>query len=203
MLTNATLSALMNLLILAGVPFLGYFLYHKIRHKRGFGEVARRAGLQMGEVKYIGYSVLATLLIIAALLIWPPPVESFTREGSAQHNFNGLGLTGQAIIMALLYGIIKTGFAEELLFRGLIAGSIGRRLSLLWANVVQAIIFLLPHLLILLVMPEMWGLLIFVFVTALFKGWLRIKSGSIVGPWILHGVINVVVCLSVAARTAS
>ena len=38
----------------------------------------------------------------------------------------GLGLTGTSIAMALLYGVVKTGFAEELLFRGLIAGSLGR-----------------------------------------------------------------------------
>ena len=47
--------------------------------------------------------------------------------------------------MALLYGVVKTGFAEELLFRGLIAGSLGRRLPLVWANLLQALIFLLPH----------------------------------------------------------
>jgi membrane protease YdiL (CAAX protease family) len=36
--------------------------------------------------------------------------------------------------MALLYGVVKTGFSEELLFRGLIAGSLSRRLPLLWAT---------------------------------------------------------------------
>ena len=54
--------------------------------------------------------------------------------------------------MALLYGVVKTGFPEELLFRGLIAGSLSRRFSLLWANVVQALIFLIPHLLVLRIM---------------------------------------------------
>ncbi len=96
--------------------------------------------------------------------------------------FAGLGLTGESIILALIYGVIQTGFSEELLFRGLIAGSLGRRLPLLWANVIQSIIFLLPHLLLLLIVPELWWLLIVAFFTALVKGWLRIKSDSILGP---------------------
>jgi membrane protease YdiL (CAAX protease family) len=36
--------------------------------------------------------------------------------------------------MAILYEVVKTGLPEELLFRGLIAGSLSRRLPVLWAN---------------------------------------------------------------------
>ena len=60
-----------------------------------------------------------------------------------------------AIMLATLYGAEQTAFPEELLFRGLIAGSLWRRFSVGWANLLQAVIFLLPHFLILLVMPEM------------------------------------------------
>ncbi len=105
--------------------------------------------------------------------------------------------------MALLYGVIKTGFPEELLFRGLIAGSLSRRFSLLWANLAQALIFFLPHLLVLRIMPEMWGILPVIFAGALFLGWVRIKSGSIIGAWLIHASGNVAICLSVAIRTAA
>lgn len=91
---------------------------------------------------------------------------------------------------------------EEFFFRGLIAGSLSRRLSLVWANVLQAIIFLLPHLLILRSAPELAGVLLLVFVGALFKGWVRIKSGSILGSWLIHAAMNVAICLSVAVRSA-
>lgn len=74
--------------------------------------------------------------------------------------------------MALVYGVVKTGFTEELLFRGLIAGCLSRRFSLLWANVMQALIFLIPHLLVLRIMPEMWGILPVIFASALFAGYL-------------------------------
>ena len=201
-LGNAVASALLNVVVLAGIPFLVYFLWHRIRHKWGLGEVARRAGLQIGEPKYILYSVAFAAISLAALFLWSPPIDVFTREGSPQREFVGLGITGASVAMALLYGVVKTGFAEELLFRGLIAGSLGRRLPLVWANILQALIFLLPHLLILTTRPELWGLLPIVFGTSLFLGWARIRSESIVGPWLVHAAANVATCLIVAAGTA-
>jgi membrane protease YdiL (CAAX protease family) len=85
----------------------------------------------------------------------------------------------------------------------LIAGSLSRRLPFIWANVIQASIFLLPHCLILLVMAEMWPVLPLVFLGALLFGWVRIKSGSILGPWLMHGAGNVTMALTVAVRTSS
>jgi membrane protease YdiL (CAAX protease family) len=143
------------------------------------------------------------LVGVVAIVVWSPPLELFTREGSAQRPFVGLGLSQAAIVLALLYGAVQTGLTEEILFRGLIAGSLSRRLPFLWANVAQAFVFLLPHLLILYVMPEVWPLLPLVFVGALVFGWLRIKSGSIIGPWLMHASGNVAIALSVAIRTAT
>jgi membrane protease YdiL (CAAX protease family) len=200
---DAVISALLNLVVLAGLPFLVYAAVQRWRNQRGLAESARRAGLQVGDRRYLGYSLLAALATVAILVIWPPPLEPLVRRGSPQRMFRGLGLGGQALAMAALYGVVKTGFAEEFLFRGLIAGSLARRLPAAWANLVQALIFLAPHLLVLRVMPEMWPILPVVFAGALFTGWIRIRSGSIAGPWLIHAAANVTICLSVAARTAS
>jgi membrane protease YdiL (CAAX protease family) len=202
MFANALVSALVNLLLLAGLPLLVYYGYHKFRKKRGFKEVAERAGLRLGKGRYVGYALLAAFGTVVVLFCWPPPLEPMTREGSAWRGFVGLGLGGQSVVMALLYGVVKTGFTEELLFRGLIAGSLSRRLSLVWANIWQSVIFLVPHLLILLVAPEMWGLLLLVFGFSLFAGWLRIKSESIIAPWLLHASLNAAMALSIAVRSA-
>jgi membrane protease YdiL (CAAX protease family) len=198
---NAGVSAILNLLVLGGLPFLVYAIYQKWRHKRAFKEIARRAGLRLGKPRYAGYGLVAALVTVSILVLFPPPLEPFLRDGSPQQAFAGLGLGGQAVVMALLYGVLKTGFPEELLFRGLIAGSLARRLPFAWANLVQALIFLAPHLLVLLVMPELWWVLPLIFAGALFAGWLRVRSGSILGPWLVHATANVAVCLSVAART--
>ena len=98
---------------------------------------------------------------------------------------------------------MQTGLTEELLFRGLIAGSLSRRLPFVWANLSQAFIFFLPHLLILQFAPELWGILPLVFLGALVFGWVRIKSGSIIPSWVMHASGNVAMALIVAVRTAN
>lgn len=198
---SAAVSALAQVLLLGGVPLVGYWIWQRRRYKRTFGETARRTGLQLGRPRYLVYSLLFAAAGAAALVIWAPPMEPLVRQGSMYRQFAGLGLGGQAIAMALLYGVVQTGFTEELLFRGLIAGSLSRRLPLVWANLAQALLFLLPHLGVLFVAPEMWALLSVVYAVALVFGWVRIQSGSILGSWLMHASGNVTMALLVAART--
>jgi membrane protease YdiL (CAAX protease family) len=200
-LVSPVTNALIAVLLLAGLPFLGYVIFHKWRHKRRFVEIARRAGLQGSSARYVLISAAIALLVVGVLLLWHPPIAPFVQAGSPQRAFAGLGKGIPAIVMALLYGVVQTGFVEELVFRGLIAGSLARRLPLVWANLLQAAIFLLPHLLILKTMPELWVLLPLIFLLALVMGWVRIKSGSIIGSWLVHAVLNVTMCLMVAVRT--
>ncbi|HXV63862.1 MAG TPA: CPBP family intramembrane glutamic endopeptidase [Vicinamibacteria bacterium] len=203
MLIDAALSAVLNVLVLAALPLLGYFAYHKARHKRGAREILIRCGLTVGETRYIGYCAVFALLVVSALVVWPPPLQELLREGSAWRPFAGMGLGRKAVAMSLLYGVVKTGFAEEFLFRGLIAGSLSRRFAMRWANLMQALVFLVPHLLLLFIMPEMWLVLPAVFLGALFVGWARIRSGSILGPWLAHACLNIAMGLSVAIRSAT
>lgn len=203
LLAYAIVSALLNLLFLAALPLLIYYVFHRWRHERSFPEVARRAGLQVGETRYLAYCLAVGAAVSVILILWPPSLQSSLGEGSAFRSFGGLGLSTTSVLMAFVYGVIKTGFVEELLFRGLIAGSLSRRLSLLWANLIQAIIFLVPHLFVLTVAPRMWPILPVIFAGALFAGWVRIRSGSMVGPWIIHAFANVTMGLSVAIRSVS
>jgi membrane protease YdiL (CAAX protease family) len=202
-LVNASVSALAQLLLGAGLPLLAYAGYQKWRYKRGWSEIAKRAGLSACPWRYLLWSAAFALTGAVAIAVWSLPLELFTQEGSAQSPFVGLGLSQAAVILAFLYGVVQTGLTEEVLFRGLIAGSLSRRLPITWANLAQAFIFLLPHLLILYLVPEAWPLLLLVFVGALVVGWLRIKSGSIIGSWLIHASVNVAIALSVAIRTAS
>lgn len=94
--------------------------------------------------------------------------------------------------------MIQTGLSEEIFFRGLVAGSLGRKLPLWQENIIQAVIFLLPHLPILLIDPGLWWLAVaFPGSAALVNGWLRIKSGSILSAWMLHASANFTVALTV------
>jgi membrane protease YdiL (CAAX protease family) len=201
LLINAAISAILQVVFLGGIPLLIYWFYLRRRLKLTFKDAAKRAGLCIGEFRYFGYSAAMAAAGVGILTAWPPPLEPLSRAGSAQHQFVGLGLTATAAGLAILNGVIQTAFAEELLFRGLIAGSLSRKLSLRWANLAQAAIFLIPHFGILLVAPEIWGILPVVFMGALVFGWIRIKSGSILGSCLIHASGNVTMALLVATHT--
>jgi membrane protease YdiL (CAAX protease family) len=202
-LMSTAVWALAQVLLLSGVPLFGYWIWQRWRYRRTFSETAQRAGLQLGRPRYLVYSLLFAAAGAAGLVIWPPPLEPLVRQGSMYRQFAGLGLSREAIAMALLYGVLQTGFTEELLFRGLIAGSLSRRLPLLWANLAQALPFFLLHLGILFIAREtwVWQMLPVVFAVTLVFGWLRIQSGSILGSWLIHASGNVTMALVVAART--
>lgn len=203
MMLNVLISSLVNVTLLAGIPFAIYLLVRRRKDDLAFGDALAAVGLKVGDTRYIAYGLIFALITVAAIMIRPPAAELSVREGSAFKVFDGLGFGGRTLTMALIYGVVKTGFAEEFLFRGLIAGALGRRLPIAWANVTQATIFLLPHLFILAVAPEMWTILPIIFAGALVLGWLRFKSGSILGPWLVHATANVAMAVSVAVRTAA
>lgn len=201
MVAQRALDTFTNVVVLVVVPLLPYYVYHRRRHQRRLRETLRRAGLQRGEFKYLGYAFLPVLVICGSVWLFPPDLAVITREGAAQHAFAGAGLSLDTISAALLYALVQTGFAEEFLFRGLLAGSLSRRMPVSTANVIQSVIFLAPHLLLLFITPEQWRLLVIVFLGALYSGWLRIRSGSLLGPWLIHGSANLAVTLSVLIRT--
>jgi membrane protease YdiL (CAAX protease family) len=203
MLLDSALSALANVIVLGFMPLLVFTLYHKWRNRAPLADALAWAGLQRGEERYFWICAAAALVVVAGLLLWPPPLGPLTREESAAHRFAGVGLTRGSVTASLLYGVVQTGLSEELLFRGVIAGALSRILSERWTNIVQALIFLLPHLLLIWVMPEVWPILLLVFGGALFTGWARLRSGSILGPWLLHASANVTMALSVAARSGA
>lgn len=199
---GAAIAALVQVAVLAGIPFAGYFAWHRWRHRRSFAEVARRVGLQGCSLVHLAIAAAISCAGVIVIVLWRPG-EAFMREGLAQNAFAGAGLSPPIVVAALLHGVVQTAFAEELLFRGLIAGSLSRRFRPLWANVLQATLFLLPHLLILTVMPGLAWLLPLVFAGGLVMGWLRLRSGSIIGPWLMHASGNVAMALSLAAHTAA
>ncbi len=116
-ITAAGLSAIVNLVVLVVIPLGIYSLWHKLRHKREFAEIVHSAGLCIGKGKYLGYAagisaIIAGIVVAVHLFQGPSDGEGlFTREGSAMAQFAGLGLTGESIILALIYGVIQTGYA--------------------------------------------------------------------------------------------
>ena len=80
--------------------------------------------------------------------------------------------------MALLYGVVQTGFTEEVFFRGLIGGAAMRRFGLWRGNVLQSLIFLGPHLFFTSRYAGTMANDAYLFLGAMFSGWLFHQSCS-------------------------
>jgi membrane protease YdiL (CAAX protease family) len=75
---------------------------------------------------------------------------------------------------------------------GLISFSVvaGSNIGFAVGNTVQALIFLLPHLLLLLVSLNLWPIILVQLLAGWLLGWLRYHSDSILPGWLAHGLIN-------------
>jgi len=81
---------------------------------------------------------------------------------------------------------LLSALLDVMLFRGMIAGSLGRRLPVAWANLAQAPVFpIAPHFCH---SPDAGAPRphYLVFIVALVTEWIRTRSGSIIGPWLIH-----------------
>lgn len=85
---------------------------------------------------------------------------------------------------------IARASGEEIFFRGLVGGVLQRRLGFGRGNLVQATIFVLPHVALLLVDAGFWPLLPVQFAAGWLLGLLRHKSGSFVPGAVLHAGTN-------------
>lgn len=188
-------AAIENIIII-GLPAVIYAVVVRWRAGLSASEIASRLGLSRGTLRALAIA-LAGSVPGAFIAVW---VSSWTKgfEGSTLAPFIEAAPAPGVLAAIITYGLIGTGFPEELIFRGLIGGALFRRLSFWRANVIQTAIFVLPHLLILLVAPELWGLAVCLpLILGLFTGWLRFTSGSIVPGIIVHASGNIAGALAV------
>ncbi|RYY13222.1 MAG: CPBP family intramembrane metalloprotease [Alphaproteobacteria bacterium] len=86
--------------------------------------------------------------------------------------------------------VVARAVGEEILFRGLIGGVLFRRLGFMRGNLVQALVLLVPHLLLLLVDPATWPILPVQLLAGLLLGWLRHRSASVLPGAVTHAAAN-------------
>jgi membrane protease YdiL (CAAX protease family) len=172
-----------------------YALVVRYVGKVAWREIPQRIGLTVGAPRFYGYAAVA-LLCSLPLIHLMQHATAGENTSSPYLAFRGRGFSVLVVMAVFAYGMVSAGFGEELLFRGLIAGAFDRRMVKWKANVAQAIVFLLPHLLILLVAPgQWWSLIPFVSAFGLVLGWLRLSSGSIWPAVLVHGGGNTVLGL--------
>lgn len=131
-------------------------------------------------------AVYAFLAVIAYIVLKFVPEEIL--EGNSP--YAGWPLNTQSVLVALLREAFYIALGEEIFFRGFLGGWLVRWLGFGWGNLAQALIFLLPHLLLLTLGRQIWPVFIVQFAAGWLQGWLRYRSGSILPGWLVHTATN-------------
>lgn len=111
------------------------------------------------------------LSLVAFLIVRPDPVME--------------GLEWDRIVLGSLILMVFSGFAEEVIFRGLLQGSlsllVGRR-SIVWSTLLFTIVYIGAS-------PPAY--IAFVALLGLASGWFVARTGSLLGVGLAHGLLNV------------
>lgn len=181
----------MGELLLFSIPSLIYLAVLGRRSRLGAAEARKRQGLMVGEAPGYGWTLVLALPLLAlswlAVELIPSNLENAPGVVIAQ-------VSGTAAVI----GVVGRALGEEILFRGLIGGVLIRRLGFWVGNTAQAVVFLLPHALLLAVDPRIWPILPVQFLAGWMLGWLRHRSGSVLPGALVHAAVNLLVGVMVA-----
>jgi membrane protease YdiL (CAAX protease family) len=197
LITNAVISAVLQVLLFTAIPFLIYLIAH--RRAKGFFEYiglhkpARRTMLYATALS--AAFLLPTLLV---LLVSPYFRAAATAPNTVMGQLRFYGFSGTSVILVGIKALVQTSFSEEILFRGFVAKRLIAWLGFGWGNLLQALIFGAVHLLLFTGQAFSLPLAVgFVLLTGA-GGWISaylnecIGNGSILPGWWMHGLANVV-----------
>lgn len=122
------------------------------------------------------------LLLTGWLAIVLVPSETLNMPGVS---------VAQVTTMGAVLGVVLRAVGEEVFFRGLLGGVLIRRLGFGWGNLLQAVLFLVPHLALLLADVRLWPVIPVQFVTGWLLGWLRHRTGTFVPGAAVHAIANI------------
>ncbi|MET3862631.1 membrane protease YdiL (CAAX protease family) [Dietzia sp. 2505] len=170
--------------LLLCVPSLVYVAVQSRRGGRSVGEAMRLAGVSRGAPAAYGWALVLLVPLLAAgwLSLTLVPAEVLELPGVSVAAMTSWGVAAAVVLRAV---------GEEVFFRGLLGGVFIRRLGFGWGNLLQSVVFLVPHLALLAVDVRLWPLLPVQFTAGWLLGWLRHKTGTLVPGAAVHAVANV------------
>ncbi len=176
-------------LALFSIPSMFYLW---CRRHSGHGDSARMTmGLTVCPPSVYLQGLAVTVPLVALAVAALAPIRTGALHGSVT-------VVGKAMTPSGYAAVVVLAFAEEMLFRGFIAGLLFRRFGFRVGNALQALVFVAPHSLLLLVSVSLWPILPVQLSAGWLLGWLRYRSGSIGPSWFAHSVANVLASVLLA-----
>ena len=177
--------------VLFCIPTIIYVIVQSRGRQRTLTTATSRAGISLGTPSSYGRAALLLVPLVLAgwLAIVVVPTEALESPGVAIAQLTSIGAA---------LGIALRAIGEEVFFRGLLGGILIRRLGFTWGNAFQALLFLVPHLALLLIDVRTWPILPVQFAAGWILGWLRHRSGSFVPGSAVHAAANIVAGLIAA-----
>lgn len=170
--------------VLFCVPTIIYLVVQSRGKDRTLAEAMTRTGASRGAPSAYGWALLLLLPLVLtgwfAIVLVPTDVLEMPGVSVAQ-----LTSLGMAI------GVVLRAVGEEALFRGLLGGVLMRRLGFGWGNLLQSLLFLVPHLSLLLIDVQIWPVIPVQLAVGWLLGWLRHKTGTFVPGAAVHALANI------------
>ena len=184
-------------LIVLGIPSL---IYVAVRRRRGekWKEVFEKIGWRGSRRIYFLWSLVVIILVggLGWLALQAVPSEVLQDPNINISDYTGWTLSLSSFLLVWLREAIYVALGEEIFFRGFLGGWLVRRLGFAIGNTIQALVFILPHLLLLLVSQSLWLIIIVQLIAGWLMGWLRCRSNSILPGWLAHSLSNAIGALS-------
>ncbi|MGD8491696.1 MAG: CPBP family intramembrane metalloprotease [Anaerolineae bacterium] len=178
-------------LIAFSIPALVYIAVRRWRGEK-WSEILEKIGWQGNPPVYFlwAFGVMILVAGLGWLALQAVPSEVLQDPSINTSDYAGWTVGVTSFLLAWLREAIYVALGEEILFRGLLGGWLVRRLGFAIGNTIQAFVFIIPHLLLLLVSPTLWPVIIIQLMAAWLFGWLRYRSNSILPGWFAHSLAN-------------
>ena len=174
-------------LIILSIPTILYMVARKLRAE-AWGTILRKVGWTAGKPVYYLWALGAFAIVAALAAVVLRFVPADFLQGSSQ--YAGWKRSASTLLLAFLREGIYVALGEEIFFRGLLGGWLVRKLGFAFGNLLQAVIFLLPHLLLLQLGTAIWPVFVIQFAAGWLQGWLRYRSDSVLPGWLVHTLSN-------------
>ena len=196
-LIQSLVDSIFQLILFSFIPFIWWLIFWRKKEK-----FLPWIGIKKPVVKNKGLVILLCCLFLVVSVLSTIFFQVVETSETATGQFQGLGII--ALFPALLFGMVQTGAAEEILFRGFLAKRFIKQFGFAFGNILQAFLFGLLHAGLFYAVTTInifQAVLIFSipFLTSLFFVYINEKKsgGSIIPSWLMHGIGNVLVSIIV------